>query len=174
MNPTSENNMSMDNLPDNVIPLGNSQFLVVRSFQGHTRIHIRKFFEDNRQLHPTKDGVSLAPRVWVTLTEKLPKLLSKRYFDRYPNDYMEVVERDLCVVKGTITSPVEHIEINFNRFNEGMDPSNLCLKQFISMRNSVIYCWDQLSVWKIWLFTSTSCWKTCVRTSLSWSLGVHD
>jgi hypothetical protein len=138
-NATSENNMTMDNLPDNVIPLGNSQFLVVRSFQGQTRIHIRKFFEDNGQLHPTKDGVSLALRVWVALTEKLPKLLSKRYFDRYPNDHIEVLERDLCVVKSMITNPVERIEIMLQRMFQRRDGSFQFVPEAVHLNEEQCY-----------------------------------
>ena len=118
----SENIITMAELPDNFIHLGGSEFLVVRSFQGHTRVHVRKFIENEyKLLLPTKGGVSLCPRVWVALTEKLPKLLSKRYFQRYPNDFVEVVERDLCVVKDTITSPVERIEITLQRLFQRRD-----------------------------------------------------
>jgi hypothetical protein len=87
-------------------------------------VHIRKFIEnDTKLLLPTKDGVSLTSRVWIALTEKLPKLLSKRYFDRYPDNYVEVVERDLCIVKDTITSPVECIEIMLQRLFQRRDKS---------------------------------------------------
>ena len=115
----------MDNLPDNFIHLGGSEFLVVRSFVGHTRIHVRKFIEnDNKLLVPTKDGVSLSPRVWIALTEKLPKLLSKRYFERYPNDYVDVVERDLCIFKNTISDGVmEKTEIILQRMFQRKDKS---------------------------------------------------
>ena len=58
--------VTMDSLPDNMIHLGNSQFLVVRSFQGQTRVHVRKFVEDEiKHLYPTKNGISLTPRVWT-------------------------------------------------------------------------------------------------------------
>ena len=125
MESTSENNFTMDNLPDSVIHLGHSQFLVVRSFQGHTRVHIRKFVENEaKQLHPTKDGVSLTPRVWAAAVEKLPKLLSKRYFDRYPDNYVDVIERDLCIFKNTISDgPVERIEIMLQRMFQRRDRS---------------------------------------------------
>ncbi|KAG8173967.1 hypothetical protein JTE90_007378 [Oedothorax gibbosus] len=61
MSSRAESNMTLANLPQNMIHLGDSQFLVVRSFLGNTRVHIRKFIEnDEKELIPTKNGVSLA------------------------------------------------------------------------------------------------------------------
>ena len=115
----------MDSLPDNMIHLGNSQFLVVRSFQGQTRVHVRKFVEDEiKHLYPTKNGVSLTPRVWTATIEKLPKLLSKRYYERYPNDYVDVVEHDLFIFKDTITNEsTDKTEIMLQRMFQRRDKS---------------------------------------------------
>ena len=138
--PTSENILTMDNLPESMIHLGGSEFLVVRSYQGHTRIHIRKFVEDNRQLHPTKDGVSLTPGVWVALTEKLPKLLSKRYFDRYPDNHVEVVEMDLCIFKNTTSDgPAGRIEIMLQRMFQRRNRSFKLVPEIVQLNEEQCY-----------------------------------
>jgi len=101
---------------------------------------VRKFIENgDKLLLPTKEGVSLPPRVWIALTEKLPKLLSKRYFERYPNDYVEVVERDLCVVKDTITTPVERIEITLQRMFQRKDKSLQFVPETIRLDDQQCY-----------------------------------
>ena len=137
----SENSISMDNLPDNFIHLGGNEFLVVRSFVGQTRVHVRKFTENgNKLLLPTKHGVSLSPRVWIALAEKLPKLLSKRYFERYPNDYVEVIERDLCVVKDTIIDgTVEKTEIMLQRMFQRKDKSFQFVPEIVRLDQQQCY-----------------------------------
>lgn len=108
---SAENNTTLENLPRNVIHLGDNQFLVVRSFLGNTRVQIRKFIEyGEKKILPN----TLAIGVWVGLTEKLPKVLSKRCFERNPNNHVEVVERDLCVFK-EIEGHEENIKIMLER-----------------------------------------------------------
>ena len=139
MRVASESVMTKDNLPDNMIHLGGDQFLVVRSYQGQTRIHIRKFIEDeHKQLYPTKDGVSLTPRVWVALTEKLPKVLSKRYYERYPNSHVEVVERDLCVFKD-INNTEDGIEVMLQRMFQRRDRSFQLVPETIHLNEQQCY-----------------------------------
>lgn len=89
----TEGCLKMD-LPENMILLGELSFLVVRNFLGHTRVHVRRFIlDENKKLQPTKDGVSLSPKVWSTFVEKLSGFWRIR-----PNtDAIAILQKDLCL-----------------------------------------------------------------------------
>jgi hypothetical protein len=63
-------------------------------FRGHTRIHIRRYVRDaSGILRPSLDGVSLSPKIWQILKDKLDDFLSCE-----PGK-VTVIEKDLCVSK---------------------------------------------------------------------------
>lgn len=73
--------------------LGDDFYVVVNSFKGFTRVHIRKYVPDNDGcLRPTKDGISVSPIVWNSLIKEFFKFRGSECLDN-----SIVVNRDLCV-----------------------------------------------------------------------------
>ena len=75
--------------------LGGENFVSVNHFLGQTRVHIRRYVrDDDGELHPTKDGVSLTPIVWHFLCAELRFICN----DKSP-EKMFVIKKDLCISK---------------------------------------------------------------------------
>lgn len=86
---------SLDSLPKDMVHLGGENFLKVTGFLGHTRVHIRRHAcDDNGLYHPTKDGISLSPKVWHSFCREVNNILNHRISDK-----VFVIDRDLCVSK---------------------------------------------------------------------------
>lgn len=75
--------------------LGGENFLTVNYFLGHTRIHIRRYVQNqDGELGPTKHGVSLSPIVWDSLCKEV-----RIIYNHKSTDKIFVIERDLCISK---------------------------------------------------------------------------
>ena len=81
-----------DSLPSSMFHLGGDNYVSIVFFMSHTRVHIRKFSTDDEGfLHPTKDGVSLSPSVWLSFQKKCYNFPGQILF----------VDKDLCVSRET-------------------------------------------------------------------------
>lgn len=68
---------TLKSLPSEMIHLGGENFAIVNFFLGHSRVHIRKYVtNEDGYLQPTKDGVSISPRVWWNFQRKLTSFTS--------------------------------------------------------------------------------------------------
>lgn len=75
--------------------LGGEKFLSVNHFLGQTRVHIRRYIVDSDgELQPTKDGVSLTPKVWQSLCREIKTILKHKSAEK-----TTVIETDLCISK---------------------------------------------------------------------------
>lgn len=75
--------------------LGGDNFLTVNHFLGQTRVHIRRYVADKEgELHATKDGVSLSPKVWRSFCKEVNAILNHKSSEK-----VFVIENDLCVSK---------------------------------------------------------------------------
>lgn len=87
-------NMPLDN-PKDLINLGGENFVTVQEFIGHTRVHIRRYIsEEDSGFNPTKDGVSISPKVWYSLRREIQNIVNHRSCDK-----VFVIDRDLCISK---------------------------------------------------------------------------
>lgn len=104
--------------------LGGENFLSVNYFLGQTRVHIRKFIVDpDGELQPTKNGVSLTPKVWQSLCREIKTVLNHKSSEK-----ITVIETDLCIsmqVKDDVELYV------FQRFFQRKNMSLLFVPEFI-------------------------------------------
>lgn len=94
-NSSGDVGFTLNSLPKDMVHLGGENFLYVNCFFGQTRVHIRKHVcDEDGFFHPTKDGVSLSPKVWYSLCAEVYGILNHKSSDK-----VFVIERDLCVSK---------------------------------------------------------------------------
>lgn len=106
--------ITMDSLPREFFHLGGDVFAVVSCYIGITRVHIRRYrTNDCGELFPTKQGVSISPAVWETLSDRL------NIFMNGMSDGCMIISRDLCLNK------LENDKISFQRLFKKKDNS-LC------------------------------------------------
>ncbi|GFR23135.1 PC4 domain-containing protein [Trichonephila clavata] len=84
--PSNSKEFTMANFPEHMFHIGELIFISVNTFQKQTRVHIRVYATDDRSiLHSTKKGVSLKPKVWSALHERV--LLYGENLDQLRDSY---------------------------------------------------------------------------------------
>lgn len=88
---------TLDSLPTDMVHLGSENFVLVSGFIGQTRIHVRRHVcDEDGYYHPTKDGISLSPKVWLSFCGEVNEILNCKLPEK-----VFVIDRDLCVCKQT-------------------------------------------------------------------------
>lgn len=128
----------LQKLPPNYFHLGDKNFAVVSCFKGVTRVHIRRYTTDeNGDIKPTKDGVSISPEVWDSLVQRMTDVWCNSDAD------LLIIKRDLCVNKLCVG---DKRVVTFQRM---FARKNMCL-EFVPQR--VVLSMEQFST----LCSSTS------------------
>ena len=82
-------------IPTDLIHLGGDIFAGVNQFLGLTRVNIRRYVvNEDGEYQPTKDGVSLSPKIWHSLCGDLKSILRHKSPEK-----VFVIEKDLCISK---------------------------------------------------------------------------
>lgn len=66
---------SDDEIPKNVFLIGESVFVVVNTFKGSVKVHIRRYKKYGKIFYPTSEGITLHPSwiQWIMKRENVPK-----------------------------------------------------------------------------------------------------
>lgn len=95
INASGDATYTLESLPMDMVHLGGENFVKVSCFLGQTRVHIRRHVcDEDGYYHPTKDGISLSPKVWLSFCTEVNHILNHRSSDK-----VFVIDRDLSVSK---------------------------------------------------------------------------
>lgn len=64
-----------DEIPKDVFSIGDSVFVVVNTFKGSVKVHVRRYKKYGKTFYPTSEGITLNPGwiPWIMKREKVPE-----------------------------------------------------------------------------------------------------
>lgn len=132
-NAMKDSSFSLDNIPENLFPLGESNYVAVSDFSDVVRIHIRVYKPDiSGCLKPTKRGITLTTSLWEALSTSMDFLS--------PSDLNEMV-----IIKKSLVLSAERINnvsyVSFQRLFQRSDFSYKFVPSISLIRESE---WNEL------------------------------